>query len=173
MPICAYPLWAAGTFASFVEICLCGWAVESSSQKLTVTVQCRAENQCQIIFLQQEIPEQSFPSYMIKPINPGGKMLVSKRLWPPTTEPDSEVPNLLADIWSFPACDITRPRDDFRPGWVRVPEHRNKRTSPIGRNLPSPCGPFSIIFARLSSAKCWRIPQRWSEHSKTREGFGG
>lgn len=89
----AYPLWAAGTAAITIGVWLCGWVVESSSEKLLVTgdggsigLPVLDENDLRIIFMQQKLPAQNIPAYSIEPIPIGKKMIYSRRLWPPTAD---------------------------------------------------------------------------------------
>lgn len=100
----AYPLWAAGTGAITIGVWLCGWVVESSSEKMVVGKRdelieaqgyrpLRTElppptalfdaNELRIIFIQKELPAQNIPAYSIQFLN-RKKMMYSRRLWPST-----------------------------------------------------------------------------------------
>jgi hypothetical protein len=90
-----YPTWAAGTAAITIGAYVCGWVVESSSQKRAITAHGSpgsssntGQDQLRIIFLQRKISEQNILAYAIESILPGGAMKVSRRLWPPTSERD-------------------------------------------------------------------------------------
>lgn len=86
----AYPLWAAGTGAITIGVWLCGWVVESSTEKMYVAGD---QGQLRIIFMQQELPAQNIPAYAIESIPVGNKMMYSRRLWPSTSghAPSSQV----------------------------------------------------------------------------------
>lgn len=91
----AYPLWAAGTGAITIGVWLCGWVVESSSEKMYATGDDGGntqpglvEDELRIIFMQQNLPAQNIPAYAIEPIPIGKKMMFSRRLWPPTSDYD-------------------------------------------------------------------------------------
>lgn len=82
----AYPIWATGTGAITIGVWLCGWVVESSSEKRLVT---GYGDELRIIFMQQKLPTQNIPAYAIEPISTGKKMMYSRRLWPSTLDYDS------------------------------------------------------------------------------------
>ena len=110
-----YPTWAVGTIAITVGTWVCGRVVQSSCWKVVLeparlhsivqeqTQDGSADNNntrekekngkekkkpLRVIFLQSEIPEQQLPAYAIEPIKPGGDVVLSRRLFPPS--PDTE-----------------------------------------------------------------------------------
>lgn len=88
----AYPLWVAGTGAITIGVWLCGWVVESSSEKMVMMPNDPEEldeYEPRIIFMQQEIPAQNIPAYAIESIPIGKKMIYSRRLWSSTPGHDS------------------------------------------------------------------------------------
>lgn len=83
-----YPTWAAGTMGITIGTCICGWVVESSSWKISLTESSSnpGEKKPRIILLQKKISELNTPTYSIMPTQPGGLFRISRRVWPPSSD---------------------------------------------------------------------------------------
>lgn len=91
-----YPTWVAGTMGITIGTCICGWVVESSSWKKSLTVPSSKPDEVkpQIILLQKKISEMKTPTYAIIPTPPRGPFRISRRVWP--RSPNDSIHNTFA-----------------------------------------------------------------------------